>query len=368
MLTVHLHVGAMKSGTSYLQRVLQRNRAVLRDRGVLLPGRNWGDQVEGAEELVDRRPKGKPGQAGAWQRLVDELAEFSGHSAIISMEALSFADDAAVQRAIDSLHPHRVRVIITARDLRRVVPAQWQEAMQNGFTISYERFLQVVSKTRAHRILGNETLWAAQDFGYMLRTWRPAVAAPDDLVLVTVPPSGSAPSLLWERFCAASELDPSGVDATSTTNESLGSTSAELMRRINQVARKAEAPYTTRQALKHRLAKGALISHRHEEPSLVLPQRYLSWAARSADWQISEIKAVGPRVIGDLDDLAVASDQPTPRRGTRTVETPTADEGELLDSAMAGLIAMADQVQRVRGRRRRPSASEVRSEPGEDDG
>jgi hypothetical protein len=350
MLTVHLHVGAMKSGTTYLQQVLERNRATLRERGVLLPGQQWKDQVAGVEELVDRRPKGKPAEPGAWQRLLDELAAFDGEAAIISMETLSFADDAAVQRAIESLSHYRVRVILTARDLRRVVPATWQEAMQNGATFSYERFLQAASKTRSRRIPIARTLWAAQDFGYTLRTWLPIVDTPDALVLVTVPPPGSAPALLWERFCAACELDPSGVDASAPANESLGSTSAELMRRINQAAREASVPYPTRQVLKLQLAKVALPKHRHEEPSLVLPQRYLAWAQRSADWQISQIQEVGPRVIGDLGDLAVAADQPATRRGTNVVETPTVNDDELLTTAIAGLIGMADHVQRLRRR------------------
>jgi hypothetical protein len=280
------------------------------------------------------------------------LAAFDGDTAIISMETLSFADESAVQRAIESLRPYRVRVILTARDLRRVTPAHWQEAMQNGATYSYERFLQAASKTHSRRIPIARTLWGAQDFGYTLRTWQPIATTPDDLVVVTVPPSGSAPSLLWERFCAACELDPAGVDASAPANESLGSTSAELMRRINQAARQADVSYSTRQALKHQLAKAALPKQRDAEPSLVLPERYLPWAARSADWQISEIKAVGPRVIGDLDDLAIATDQPAPRRGSKVVETPTADDHELLATAIAGLIGMADQTQRVQRRSR----------------
>ncbi|NUS49791.1 MAG: hypothetical protein HOQ22_01965, partial [Nocardioidaceae bacterium] len=38
MTRVFLHIGAPKSGTSYLQSTLWRNRALLREHGLLLPG------------------------------------------------------------------------------------------------------------------------------------------------------------------------------------------------------------------------------------------------------------------------------------------------------------------------------------------
>ena len=41
--TIVLHIGAMKTGTSYLQSVLERNKELLDDRGVLWPGTSWKD-------------------------------------------------------------------------------------------------------------------------------------------------------------------------------------------------------------------------------------------------------------------------------------------------------------------------------------
>jgi hypothetical protein len=52
---VVLHVGAMKSGTSYLQRLLMENRELLGERGVLLPGQSWRDQVRGVVDVLDRQ-------------------------------------------------------------------------------------------------------------------------------------------------------------------------------------------------------------------------------------------------------------------------------------------------------------------------
>ncbi len=54
-----LHVGAMKSGTSYLQSRLFANKAELAERGLLLPGSGWGDQVRGVLDVLGRRGRGR---------------------------------------------------------------------------------------------------------------------------------------------------------------------------------------------------------------------------------------------------------------------------------------------------------------------
>ena len=39
--TIVLRIGATKTGTSYLQSVLERNKELLDDRGALWPGTSW---------------------------------------------------------------------------------------------------------------------------------------------------------------------------------------------------------------------------------------------------------------------------------------------------------------------------------------
>ena len=50
-----LHVGAMKSGTSYLQTLLMDNKARLAEHGVVVPGARWGDQVAGVSHVLERQ-------------------------------------------------------------------------------------------------------------------------------------------------------------------------------------------------------------------------------------------------------------------------------------------------------------------------
>jgi hypothetical protein len=48
---VVLHVGLMKSGTSFLQRVLRHNQDLLREQGVLFPS-PWKRQVQAVKDLA----------------------------------------------------------------------------------------------------------------------------------------------------------------------------------------------------------------------------------------------------------------------------------------------------------------------------
>ena len=88
-----------------------------------------------------------------------------------------------------------------------MIPAQWQEWVQNGGTHSYERYLRAVTMKGSRRMPLVKSLWWNLDLHRILQTWQPHVD-PEDLVLVTVPPPGGDRSLLWRRFCEAIELDP----------------------------------------------------------------------------------------------------------------------------------------------------------------
>src|SRR4051812_22374835 len=51
----YLHIGAPKSGTTYLQKTLWNNRAALRDRGVLYPGPDFFSHTHAVLDLTQER-------------------------------------------------------------------------------------------------------------------------------------------------------------------------------------------------------------------------------------------------------------------------------------------------------------------------
>jgi hypothetical protein len=333
MTTVTLHIGTFKTGTSYLQTVLAHSKDLLADSGVLWPGRAWADQVTATRSLLSNRP----GRGEAWDRLVDEVDAWSGPEVIISMESLSMASPRSVARAATSLQNHRVRIVLTARDIGRVLPAQWQESMQNGKSWSYNDYLRGVTEgepgDRAY-----DHFWGKHDWAHVLRTWS-AVAADAEVVLVTVPPSGAPRGLLWERFCEAVRLDPTRYDSSRTVNESLGAASAEVLRYVSAALEGRETHKQTGRVLKKTLAKSFLNSRKGVEPTLVLPRRLESWAESRSRVLVSDLKTVPAALIGDYDDLMPRFAE---RREGQTEDPAALPVEDLMAAAGFGLAAFCE--------------------------
>lgn len=353
---VVLHIGLMKSGTTYLQRVLHTNRARLAEQGFAFPGDDWRLQVLAVEELIDRRTKGKPVVAGSWDALVAAIGAHAGPS-LVSMEFLSAADAKQAGRAVASFPGRRVRVVITVRDLARTIPALWQERVRTGDTATYPEFVQfALSSGRSVRHPRKRMPLRGQDLERVLTTWQPLVA-PEDLVVVTVPPNGAPRDLLWQRFCEAVGLDPAGFALEGQGNESLGAVSVELIRRMNEVMGDKRHRWAVRQRVKYRLGRQVLVARRDVEPTLVLPASARDAVAERADAIVAAVAQAGPTVIGDLSELRVA-DPPTGSR--ETTEDPTS----LPDSDL--LAAAVDALATLMAPGRRATADDPGSDPDDD--
>ena len=318
--TVVLHVGVMKSGTSYLQRLLAANRSLLSDRGILFPGRDWVDQVRGVSELLERKRVAAEPREGAWQGLVDELGAWSG-TGIISMEFLAPATPPKIAAAVSSFPAGSVQVVVTARDLGRSVPAMWQETLKNGRFQPFEEYVAAIADRDG---LGRR-FWREQDLAQICRRWSDAVG-PEQVVLVTVPPPGGPSTELWHRFAAAVGLDPAGFADPGSANESLGAASAEVLRLLNgRLDGMAFGPYARR--VKHQLAKGVLARRRADEPAVGFEPP--PWLVRRSRAMVDKLRASGVRVVGDLADL-----EPLAVPGVRPGDVPVEDQ---LAAAVAGL-------------------------------
>ena len=80
--TVVLHIGAFKTGTSYVQNVLWGGREVAGRARRALPRRRigWDDQIHAVRERARACVPSGPRQEGAWDRLAGQLAELGGHA------------------------------------------------------------------------------------------------------------------------------------------------------------------------------------------------------------------------------------------------------------------------------------------------
>jgi hypothetical protein len=338
--TIVLHIGAMKTGTSYLQSVLERNKELLDDRGVLWPGNSWKDQRLATQDLLASGRKGTS-DVKLWRPFTEKLLSHRGEMSLVSMEFLSFAPADVVERAMASLAPARVRVVLTVRDLGRAIPAQWQESMQNMHDWSYADYLKGIMSDQAVETREGRHFWVRQDWATILRNWQPWVQ-PDDLVVATLPPSGAPTETLWLRFCAAVGLDPEGFDLEGFENDSLGAVSAELMHRVSAEARQRGFKPNEFMVFKRILAKRVLAKRRASEPSIVVPPEHREWLEERSRRLVDEVRAVGPQVIGDLDDLIPRwRDRPP---GSEAWELDSIDDSALLGAAVDGLFGMGSAV------------------------
>ncbi|MBA2444033.1 MAG: hypothetical protein H0V49_01710, partial [Nocardioidaceae bacterium] len=142
--TIYLHVGAPKTGTTYLQDVLGQNRRQLARAGVAFPGSGPLEHYHAALDLRGIRFGGydDPAVPGAWEKLSSKALDAKSDRVVISHEVLAGATQDEIERVEANLAGHDLHVIYGARDLARQLPAVWQESLKNRQTRTYEVFLR----------------------------------------------------------------------------------------------------------------------------------------------------------------------------------------------------------------------------------
>lgn len=340
---VLLHVGTPKTGTSYLQDVLYRNRKPLGARDILYPADRFDGHFLAALDLMRLTWGGLEAEAvGAWDRLAGRVRRHSG-TAIISHEILAIATPAQVERALTSIgHDDgtEVHVVVSARDLVRQIPAEWQENVKHRATLTYAEFLdELRDPAREGRIAS--WFWGVQELPDILDRWGRHLP-PEHLHVVTVPPPGGPPDLLWQRFSRVFGLDGLDLDLEAErVNPSLGVPETALVRRINQAANHELRPADYRPLVRELLAHRTL-SRRADSPRLALPPDLEPWVSElTASW-VEEIERRGYDVVGDLTDLRGA-----PPAGEWS-DPDHPDELQVRDAAMDAITALLLEGARMR--------------------
>jgi hypothetical protein len=327
---VFVHVGAPKTGTTFLQHVLWANRSALADQGALYWGQVPGDHFFAAQDLRGRYFRGHPHPrvAGAWERLAGAARDWTGPTVLISHELLSTCTPEQADRAVESLRPHEVHVVLTARDLARQIPAMWQESVKNGRVVPYRRYLQTLQ--RPNPIAVGRIFWRTQDAVDILERWATAVP-PERIHVVTVPPRGADPSLLWQRFCTVAGLSPAPLDDNVSThgNVSLGLAEAELLRRLN-VRLGKELSWPEHEELLKGFMTRKVLSGRPGSTRTGIPAPKREWVLERSRTMVEGLRAGGYDVVGSLDDLV-------PEFGSEPDATPDPSADEVLDTAVDAL-------------------------------
>ena len=339
---VLLHVGAPKTGTSFVQDILFTNRDALRERGILYAADRHDSHFLAALDLMELPWGGLEREAGgAWDRLAAEVRAWPGTS-IISHEILGTASRVQVARALESLgagdEDAEIHIVFSARDLVRQIPAEWQENVKHRRTKEYGQFLDDLrDEQRGSEVA--QWFWGVQEVPDVLDRW--AASIPRDRVhLVTVPPPGSSPTLLWERFAGLFGIDPVEFAPTDRANASLGVPESAMIRRLNERLNDVlpNHHYRTfvRELLVHRNLSGRPGSAR-----LSLPDDAYRWASALGRSWVSELALRGYDVVGELDDLVPSPAQPF-------VDPENCDEREISEAAIDALAIMTNEAARLR--------------------
>lgn len=309
---VVLHLGTMKSGTTYLQSALMASRAELEAVGAFYVGDKFGLQSRAVRGVVTR-PESQ--DLRLWRRLADEARERPGDAALFSMEFLSFARRRHVAQLLEPLRGLPVEVVLTVRDQFGALPAQWQSYTRNTGTDDWARYLRRIEAMVApERKPGRSesqalrTFRRAQDAGRILDRWQDAEGV-TAVRVVTVPPPGADPEELWRRFARAARVDLAApTPAALEANASLGYASCEVMRLLNPRLHELSASRYQRQT--RRLIGEALAPLRELEGRPALDRRGAELARELNRRLRSTIARDGIELVGTVDDLPDAGPPP----------------------------------------------------------
>jgi hypothetical protein len=342
--TLYLHIGAPKTGTSYLQLLMWRNRERLAEDGVLRPGRreekHFGythDHFGAAKDLTtNSSAKRRANRAGGWQSLLAEVRNWPGVS-VISAENLASAKPDRVARARENLDGVQLHIVYTARDLARQIPSVWQERLKNREVVSYADYLGGVMSPKTGHPSGAK-FWHAQDAVDVLRRWSIDVP-PERVHVVTVPQTASKGDTLWDRFASVLGVDPVHYDTDlPTANTSLGAAEARVLLELNSSLGKrfSHGDYGT--LVKQLVAKEILAERPRSIKIELMPEYWDATSARS-EQLVQGLQAAGYHVVGDLDEL-----MPKARPADAVAHPDEIDPQLVAEAAIAGLAGVVQRL------------------------
>lgn len=346
---IYLHVGEPKTGSTYLQQVMWRNRAALSEVGVMLPGARPRAHWRATQDLrqVPQLPNDPMGSyAGAWDR-ISQAALRAPRTAVISHELLAAVTEEQARRALASFGDAEVHVVLGVRDFASLLPAEWQESVKHRSHRPWRDWLgDVIDRESVTENRRQWWFWRVHDTLEVLRIWSEGLPK-ENVHVLTVPRPGTSPGLLWQRFAGIIGVDHEAVDVTlASANASLGPSQAELLRRIN-MALPPELPDWFYMAMVKDLIANKTLALEPGKERIELPEERIPWAKEQSDRLIEGLQQSGFDIVGDLSDLE-------PRRSELVRGPDAVRDEEMLAPAMTSIMALLTQLAADRGIRTSP--------------
>ena len=341
---VLVHVGAPKTGTSFVQDLLFQNKEQLAEMGVLYPADRFDAHFLAALDLMELPWGGLEHQAvGAWDRLATEVRAWTG-TVIISHEILATASKQHIQRAMESFgEDTEVHVVVSVRDLVRQVPAEWQENVKHRRTVGYREFLDRIMDPASTGAVAS-WFWGVQDIPEILTRWS-AELPPEQVHVVTVPKPGAPRDLLWQRFASVFGLEPDAFDTSTVerANPSLGVAESAFVRKVNERVNNGVLPNESYRELVRELLAHRTLSRREEAVRLRLPEDARRWAVELSDQWVADLGGRGYDLVGSWDEL-----RPDPVDDTPFVDPDAVSAEQLEDVALQSVVTLLGRAAALR--------------------
>jgi hypothetical protein len=305
-----IHIGPPKTGTTALQAAFDRSREDALDQGVRYAGRRRHSR--GAVLAVTgARAQGSDLRRSMqeWRRIVDEVRGAPEARVLFSSERLSHAEPGAIRRIVDDFDPALVHVAVTLRPLARILPSQWQQAVQSGTTTSLDDWLR---RALSEPDFDPGSLWYRHRHDRLLERWA-AIVGPARVTAIVLAEGDR--SWLLRVFEDLLGLRAGTLQLhRDLSNRSLTRAEVEAVRALN-VALRAEG--FTRDFHRNVVELGASFRIRLRDPEPDEPPiRLPTWAAEPvaaiARDIVRGIRTSGIAVVGELEALApqAAEDEP----------------------------------------------------------
>jgi hypothetical protein len=302
-----VHIGFPKTGTTSIQGAMHNARPALGRHDVVYPGtRRYHKHAGIAITQVKGRRGDAPAKESDWLDVVKEAnAAGDGKQVMISSEWLSEANDEGVRRVVNDLGAGRVHVVATLRPLVKIMPSAWQQYLQNGHRLHYDRWLTGMLLEPPYDS-PTPSFWARHSHDAILARWAEAAGAENVTAIVV---DSRDHDLLLRQFSSLLGL-PAGtlVQPELRDNRSLTWPEAELLRTVNGTIQSENWPdalfkAVVRLGIVEKLFTSVDRAVVAEMPKIGMP----SWAADRATEigaRFAEnIAKLGIRVVGDLESL-----------------------------------------------------------------
>jgi hypothetical protein len=337
-----LHVGTPKTGTSHMQDLLFRNPDALAAQGFVYPADRFDAQFLAALDLMELPWGGLEKQAvGAWDRLAERIRD-EDRTVVVSHEILAAASRPQVRRAMESFGDAEVHLVVTARDLVRQIPAEWQETVKHRRTVGYREFLDRIMDPASTTEVAS-WFWGVQDVPEILTRWTSELP-PSQVHVVTVPRPGAPRELLWHRFASVFGLDPDGFDTSTVerANPSLGVAESAFVRRLNERVNNGVLANESYRELVRELLAHKTLSRRKGVVRLRLPADVRTWATGLSEQWMADLSSRGYHLVGAWEDLC-----PEPEDGP-FVDPDAVTAAELEDVAMQSIVTVLTRATELR--------------------